>query len=94
MARHDWMDKVDNSSICTWYYAFFIINAIIASLAFVGLVLGLFMGSGPFFARFLNMTGSMVALAIAVVNALFFYLMCDRTLMAQDTKASLNPRLQ
>ena len=86
MAEAEWMEKISSKSICTWYYAFFIINFIIAGFALIGLILGLFMSSGPFWMKFLNTVTGMVGLSIAVVNGLFFYLMCDRALLVEKKK--------
>ena len=86
MVEAEWMEKISSKSVCTWYYAFFIINFIIAGFAFVGLILGLVMSNGPFWMKFLNTITGTVGLSIAVVNGLFFYLMCDRALLSEKKK--------
>jgi hypothetical protein len=88
MAEAEWMEKISSKSICTWYYAFFIINFIIAGFALIGLIVGLFALPGPFWLRLLNSVTGIVGLSIAVVNGLFFYLMCDRSLLAEKKKDS------
>jgi hypothetical protein len=86
VAEAEWMQKISSQSVCTWYYAFFIINFIIAGFAFIGLILGLVMSTGPFWMKFLNTITGMIGLSIAVVNGLFFYLICDRALLAEKKK--------
>jgi hypothetical protein len=80
------MKSISNKSICTWYYAFFVINAIVASLALVIMVLKLAIARKNVIDILSDSLSSFLVFAIGVVNALFFYLMCDRTLLEDQTK--------
>jgi hypothetical protein len=73
-----WMRKIKNSTICNWFYFFFIVSLVLflASLAIT---------LSGFFARGSKMTAmqaffSLSISAIAAVNTLFYYLLCDRSL--------------
>jgi len=81
-----WMKSISNKSICSWYYAFFVINAIVASLSMVILVLKLAIARKNVIDILSDSLSSFLVFAIGVVNALFFYLMCDRTLLEDQKK--------
>lgn len=80
------MKSISNKSICAWYYAFFVINAIVASLSMVILVLKLAIARKNVIDILSDSLSSFLVFAIGVVNALFFYLMCDRTLLEDQKK--------
>ena len=80
------MKSISNKSICSWYYAFFVINAIVASLSLVILVLTLAIARKNVIDILSDSLSSFLVFAIGVVNALFFYLMCDRTLLEDQKK--------
>ena len=79
----EWMKKIPSESICTFFYAFFVIYAVIAVLALVATI-GIFgiakklggygIGAG---------IGYLFAMVLAGTQALFFYLICDRALLAK-----------
>jgi ABC-type sugar transport system permease subunit len=71
----NWTKQISSNTVCDWFYIFFIFNAV-----FVALLI---------FSLFSNMKGStrvrlfqiLPAAIIGAVNILFWYLMCDRSLL-------------
>ena len=76
------MKQIPSESICNFFYAFFVIYAVIAALALVATI-GFFglskklggygIGAG---------LGYLFTMVLAGTQALFFYLICDRALLA------------
>ena len=84
MEAPEWTKKISSNAVCTWYYILFIANCVIAGIAllfvvgvmpFLRLPKGIMIGQG--FMAF-------VSISIAIVNALFLYLMCDRALLEKS----------
>ena len=79
----EWMKQIPSESVCTFFYSFFVLYAVIAVLALVA-TLGFFgmakklgvygIGAG---------IGYLFAMVLAGTQALFFYLICDRALLAK-----------
>ena len=74
--------KISNTVICNWFYYYFIFNGIIFGLT----ILVLFMA---FTSKTLHKTylaGKaayyIVILSVGLINTLFFYLICKRSLLA------------
>jgi len=78
-----WMEKIDSASICNYFYVFFVVYAFIFSLSLLGLVASLFN------MKKMGNTGVFLALQAAITTALggttmlFFYIICDRALLAK-----------
>jgi hypothetical protein len=73
-----WMQSISNSTICTWFYTFYLANLIVFVLL---IVLSLYV----FFrdkrhVTVPNLFFALLQLIVAGTNMLFFYLMCDRSL--------------
>jgi hypothetical protein len=73
-----WMRNISNSTICNWFYTFYLANLIVFIL-----VIG--MSAYLFFRNKRQLTLSqlffaLLQLVVAGTNTLFFYLMCDRSL--------------
>ncbi len=84
MQEADWMKKIPSEVVCNFFYAFFIVYAVIAALTFVSAI-GLFgatkkMGKAGIF---MGIFGLLVSL-IPVTMMLFFYLICNRALVGQE----------
>jgi hypothetical protein len=77
----EWTNKIPNYAICNFFYAFYVIYAVIFAFAVLQIVYifvvvkkfdlshGIMLGSGFF------------TMALALVLTLFHYLVCDRALM-------------
>ena len=81
----EWMKSIPNESVCSFFYAFFVIYAVIAVLALVatlgifGLAKKLNLGSFGITAGI----GYLFAMILAGTQALFFYLICSRALLGK-----------
>ena len=77
----DLFQSITNTTICTWFYYFFVLNFIVFILFILSLLYII-----VFFRKYINRRGSGalfsygVGITITIINTLFFYLMCNRTL--------------
>ena len=81
MTAPEWTKKISNSAVCTWYYILFIANCVIAGIALlyvVGIMPFLRLPKGLMISQGFT---TLISIAIVVVNALFLYLLCDRSLL-------------
>ena len=81
MSEPEWMKSIRSSTVCNYFYVIFIFTAVVAVasllmmlfvLPFLGLPKGALIGQ--------TLSTSLV-LALSVANALFLYIMCDRSLL-------------
>ena len=79
-----WTKPIDKRTICSFYYALFILNLVIAFLGVVGLVgtiaVSKKLGAPTFWLFILVQIG---LLSIGVLNALFLYVICERALVEE-----------
>ena len=83
MAEPEWTKSISSNAVCTYYYILFIANAVIAALTLLvvfGVLPFMRLPKGVLIS---NSIMSILLLALAVVNSLFLYLLCDRALLAQ-----------
>lgn len=81
-----WTKSIDKRTICSFYYALFILNLVIASFGAVGLVGTIYVSkrlTNPIFWLFILV--QLGLLGIAVLNALFLYVICERALVDEKT---------
>jgi hypothetical protein len=74
-----WTKSISSESICNFFYFFFVLYAVIALFAGVSLLSLLFVMKTKEMGAILP---SILTLAVATTQALFFYLICDRALLA------------
>jgi hypothetical protein len=77
----NWMKAIPSSTICNFFYFFFVLYALILSLAVLG-----FVGIAviPRLSKALsvpNTLGLALSIAVAGTQMLFFYLICSRSLL-------------
>jgi uncharacterized membrane protein len=79
----EWMKQIPSESICTFFYSFFVLYAVIAVLALVA-TLGFF-GMAKKLGGYgiAGGIGYLFATVLAGTQALFFYLICDRALLGK-----------
>ena len=81
MAEPEWMQKISNSTVCNFFYFFFVLYAVFALLA-LALTIGTF-----FTAKKLGAAGiamglqSVLTFGIATAFMAFYYMICDRALL-------------
>jgi len=75
----DWMRSIPSTVICQYFFVIFVLVAALASLVVVSDVLRLMSpkNKGGVF----SLLRSLVMLALPVVNALFLYILCSRSLL-------------
>ena len=78
----DMFKGVPNTTICDWYYYLFLLNAGIFTLLIASFVMLLIVDTKAF----IRMVGGnfvvmMLTTLISLTSGLFFYLMCDRSLL-------------
>lgn len=81
MPAPEWTKKISSNAVCNWYYILFIANCVI-----IGLVLLYMFGVMPFLRLPKGVLigqgfTALISGAIVIVNALFLYVMCDRSLL-------------
>jgi fatty acid desaturase len=74
----EWMRSISNSTICTWFYTFYIANLIVFFLVIAAASYIFIYGKRHFTVS--NLFFALLQLIVAGTNMLFFYLMCDRSL--------------
>ncbi len=75
----EWMKKISSNTVCMWFYILFLLVAV-ASGVVVLADLAQVVGSGGRKGVML-LFRSVLALALPVINALFLYILCSRSLL-------------
>ena len=75
----EWMRSIPSTVICQYFFVIFVLVAVLAALVVVSDVLRLLSpkNKGGVF----SLLKSLVVLALPVVNALFLYILCSRSLL-------------
>lgn len=87
-----WTDKISNSTLCNYFYVFFVIFAVWAALSLFG---GLWifasrrtMSFGMLIAVIINI---LLSFGISATSALFLYLICERALKPAAMREAFGP---
>jgi len=83
----DWMTKISSSSICSFYYAFFVAYVIVAVIALIGLIM-ILTSKLPLSFKLSVGFQSLISIALGVLLALFQYMVCDRALLGSEVQRS------
>jgi hypothetical protein len=82
----EWMNQIPNYAICNFFYAFYVVYAVIFAIAVLQ-ILYIFAGMKKFDLSHGIMLGSgFFTMALALILTLFHYLVCDRALMDKVIK--------
>lgn len=76
-----WMAAIPNTVVCNFYYAFFVIYAIILAFAVLSFVGVLFLAKGNKMLQIASGMQMLIAVALAGTAVLFNYLICSRALL-------------
>ena len=79
----NWTKQISSEQVCTFFYAFFIINITIAAIAFIFAILLFFKSKSPFIVFLPNLISLVISGSLGLVTALFHYLICQRALLAK-----------
>jgi hypothetical protein len=82
MSEAEWMKRISNQTMCGYFYVFFVVNAIIAAFTIIGTFVMLTTLNIPFGSKVFSGLNAILIAAISVTSALFFYMMCDRSLLS------------
>jgi len=74
----EWMQKISSSTICAWFYAFFVVYAFILAFIVLGVLYALVSMKKSLTAS--NLFFALIQALVIATNMLFFYIMCDRAL--------------
>jgi hypothetical protein len=80
----EWMKKISSESVCNFFYIFFIVYAVLFALSLVAMI-GTFFNMKKLGAAgiFMGFQGVIIT-AIPGVMMMFYYIICDRALLASD----------
>lgn len=81
-----WSKDIKSEDVCTYFYYLFIAVCVIIALQFFTMVGGFFGMKGSLGMKMLMFVMALLPMALAVVNALFLYLICSRGLLKEDAK--------
>lgn len=91
MDEPKWMQKISNSTVCNFFYFFFVLYAVFAVLAFV-LMIGTFLVAKKLgTAGIIMSVQSVLTLLIATSFMGFHYMVCDRALLPLATAKPEEP---
>jgi hypothetical protein len=79
LGEPEWMKGITSNTICTYFYILFLIVAVAAAVVVLS-DLAYVVGSGGR-RGYMLLIRSLVALALPIINALFLYIMCARSLL-------------
>lgn len=82
-----WMKKIPDWALCNWFYMFFLANVVVAAMIVFSLVYVLFTKKGLNHLTPTTIFLAVLQLSVAGTNALFYYIICDRSLRRRPGKA-------
>ncbi len=79
----DFSSKVPDGVVCSWFYAFYLVNLMFFTATFLFLMYYLYSAPGSLMKTMNNirMIGALLSLGVTGTNSLFFYIICKRSLM-------------
>jgi hypothetical protein len=75
-----WTKAIPNSTVCDWFYMFFIVNAFVLALLVLAALYTLVTPSIPRAVKAFDIFKIILNMLISGTSTLFFYLICDRSL--------------
>jgi hypothetical protein len=75
-----WTKQLPSWLVCDWFYAFFMINLILACALLLSVLYLLLASKAPKGIMGFRLFVLLVQLGLATTSTLFFYLICDRSL--------------
>jgi hypothetical protein len=79
-----WAKDIKSETVCTYFYALFIAVCVIIGLQLVTMLGGAFSFKGTTLMKVFMFLLSLLPMALAIVNALFLYLICSRGLLKEE----------
>jgi hypothetical protein len=78
-----WMKDIKSETVCDYFYIIYIAVVVIAILQLITMVSGFFVLKGSMGMRTVLFLMGLLPLAFMVVNSLFLYILCDRSLLEE-----------
>jgi len=78
-AEPDWTKQISSSTVCTYFYIMFGIVAVLAGFVVVSDLFLILSSRGK--QGWMLLVRSLLAFAIPVINSLFIYILCSRSLL-------------
>jgi hypothetical protein len=78
----DWTKNISSKTVCDFFYIFFIIYAVLAGIALLGMLVTVFTVKLPKGLMFASIFSNLLVMAVSGTMALFHYLVCTRALGA------------
>jgi len=75
----DWTKQIDSSTICSYFYILFAVIAVFAGFVVVSDIFLIISTRGK--KGWMLLIRSLLAFAIPLINSLFIYLLCSRSLL-------------
>jgi len=86
----EWMKKFSNTTVCNFFYVFFVIYAVFSLLALL-LAVGTFMSVKKLdFAGVMFILQPVLILVLSTTFMMFYYIICDRTLLAKVSETMVD----
>ena len=86
----EWMKKFSNTTVCNFFYVFFVIYAVFSLLALL-LAVGTFMSVKKLdFAGVMFILQPVLILLLSTTFMMFYYIICDRTLLAKVSETMVD----
>jgi hypothetical protein len=79
-----WAKDIKSETVCTYFYILFIAVCVIIALQVITMLGGVFSFKGTTLMKVFMFLLSLLPMALAVVNALFLYLICSRGLLKEE----------
>ena len=80
----EWMRKIPSSTVCDFFYAFYIVFAVFFVITIITTAISLFHMKKLGLAGVLLAIQGLVIMGLAATKALFNYLICDRALLGNE----------
>ena len=81
-----WAKDIKSEVVCDYFYYLFVAVCVIIVFQLVTMIGGVMSFKGTFGMRIVMTLVSLLPMALAVVNALFLYLICTRGLLKEEPK--------
>ena len=79
-----WAKDIKSETVCDYFYYLFVIVCVIIGLQVITMLTGAFSFKGTTLMKVFMFLLSLLPMALAVVNALFLYLICSRGLLKEE----------
>ena len=79
----EWMKKISNVTVCNFFYTWFVVYAIFATLAFILTVSTVYSMKKLGLGGILMASQAFLTLLLATAFMMFYYIICDRSLLSK-----------